>query len=100
MKTYALLEYIFMFDPGEIWSHAYEFEHSLTQFLKTKGLEAQIVKTVEGAEGRRVLLIQKSQEEMIQIPKEPVGRPKGLKRRISDVKDQKLTVSTSKVKFD
>ena len=89
-----------MFDPGETWSHAYEFEHSLTQFLRSKGLEAQVVKTVEGASGRRVLLIQKSDEDIIKVPKEPVGRPRGLKRRIEDVKDQKLKVSSSKVKLD
>ena len=96
MKTYAMIEYIFMFDPTETWSHLYEFEKALGDFFKSKGLDAQVVKTVDGASGRRIYIINKK-EVFIPAPSPEIGRPKGLKSIIRDVKDTKLKVSTSKV---
>lgn len=57
MKNLAFLEYIFMFDPNDTWSHLYEFENQLAKFFSSHNMEAQIIKTVEGGSTRRILLI-------------------------------------------
>lgn len=59
MNKLAFLEYIFMFNPEESWGHLYEFENQLAKFFTAQGLEAQIVKTVEGSGSRRILLIKR-----------------------------------------
>lgn len=59
MKQYAFLEYTFMFEPSGTWPHLYEFEKDLARFFSEHGFEAEIMKTVEGQSGKRILLIQK-----------------------------------------
>lgn len=59
MKNLAILEYMFMFDPADTWSHLNQFEGSLRDFFTQNGLEAQIVSSVNGQPGKRMLLIKK-----------------------------------------
>ena len=92
MKNMVILEYLFMFNPSDTWSHLYEFEKSLTEFFNSKGLEAEVVKTVEGSPGRRMLVIKK--REVLSLPTTPApkGRPKGTKAFIKSVVEQKMKI--------
>lgn len=48
-----------MFDPADTWSSLYEFEKDLAVFFNQKVLEAEIIKSVEGQEGNRILFIRR-----------------------------------------
>lgn len=69
MKDVAFLEYTFMFNPVDTWQNLYQFEDQLAEFFKTKGLEANIVKTVAGQSGRRIMMISKIEEPVIEAKK-------------------------------
>ena len=56
------LEYLFLFYPDEAWDNLREFEKDLSAFFEAYGLEAVIVKGVEGQQGRRILLIRRPKE--------------------------------------
>ena len=58
MKKLAFLEYTFMFDPNDTFTSISEFERQFAVFLATKNMQAEIVNTVGGAPGKRVMLIQ------------------------------------------
>ncbi|MBU1092551.1 hypothetical protein KJ836_02700 [Patescibacteria group bacterium] len=83
-KKIALLEYQFLFDPSETWSNLYQFEADLAKFFLQKGLEANVIKTVDGSNGRRILLIER--KPMIGEPKTPQGRPKTPQGILKDMK--------------
>ena len=57
--SWAFLEYVFMFDPLRAWGHIDDFEKDLADFFSSYGFEAQILKTIGGYEGKRVLYITK-----------------------------------------
>lgn len=59
MKTFVKMEMELIFDPAEAWQHAFQLENDFSSFLKTKGLQAQKVRTVEGATGGFILLVGK-----------------------------------------
>ena len=83
----AFLEYVFMFDPGDVWSHLSEFESFLTKALKDVDLEGELVNVVGGQSGRGVIYIKK--KEMIAIPEES-GRPKTIKGQFKDLRERKF----------
>lgn len=56
---YSFLEYTFLFNTDTGFSNIYEFESQLKDFFAAFGLEAEIVKTIDGQFGRRILLIRK-----------------------------------------
>lgn len=87
---YAYLTYTFLFNADSTFQNLYEFEKSLTDFFAAHGMEAEIVKTVEGAGQGRILLLSKMQ--MIPLPKEPspVGRPKQPGSQFKDLAERKL----------
>lgn len=58
----VLLEYDFLFNPSEAWTNLSDFEKSLADFFSAHGLEAEIIKTVEGQVGKRILLVRKAEE--------------------------------------
>lgn len=60
MADVVLLEYTFMFDPSETWGHIYQFEESFAAYLKTIGFQATVVKSVDGGNGKRILMIAKA----------------------------------------
>ena len=83
-KQIALLEISFLFDPTETFSHLYEFEGKFGEFLKTIGLEAEVMVPI-GMSTKRILFIRKIEE----IP--PVTPPleeaqKGPQQAIKDMK--------------
>ena len=70
----AFLEYAFIFDPVDTWQHLFEFEQDLAKFFNERNLQAEILETVGGQSGRRVIVITK--KEMIKIPEsEPEVKP-------------------------
>jgi len=86
MKELAFLEYMFMLDPAGPWQHLSEFESDLRKFFIANGLEAEIVRTVGGQQGKRILFLKK--KKMIDIPfeKKGAGRPQSIGRRMKDMK--------------
>jgi hypothetical protein len=61
-KKFAFLEYLFLFNPADSWTSLSDFEHDLADFFSAHGLDAEILKTVEGQIGKRILLIKKAEE--------------------------------------
>ena len=76
-----------MFNPLRAWSHIDDFEKDLADFFSAYGFEAQILKTIGGYEGKRVLYITKVEG----IPKDQISPPKGIQERLKVVaKELKL----------
>ena len=82
----VILEYLFLFNPDATWAHLYEFEKSLADFFAAHGMEAEVMSTIDGARGRRVLYISKIQE--IPKPKKPekLKTPKQMKEQVLKLK--------------
>lgn len=89
MKNLALLTYTFLFDPTATFQHLYEFEKSLSDFFAAHGMEAEVIKTVEGGGGNRMLLITRIQE-IVPPVANPVGRPKSPGSQFKDLSAVKL----------
>lgn len=60
----VVLEYLFMFDPDETWDSLSIFEKDLAKSFAEHGVEAKIIKSIEGQQGKRVLLLKKKKEEI------------------------------------
>lgn len=60
MKSIALLEYLFMFDPANTWSSGLDFERDLADFFMAHGYEADWI-TARG-NIKRILYIQKIEQ--------------------------------------
>jgi len=57
------LTYMFIFTKeSNIWTNLYQFEDDLADFFASNGLEAELIKTVEGSSGGRMMLISKMDE--------------------------------------
>ena len=83
-KQVALLEFSIMFDPSETWSHMYEFEATFAAYLKSIGLEAEVMMPV-GQGTRRVIYISKLPDIEPQVPAPP-AEVKGPKEALNDLK--------------
>lgn len=59
---YILLSYQFLFEPDASWTSLAAFESDLADFFGAYGLEAEVIKSVDGQMGNRILLIQKSEQ--------------------------------------
>lgn len=46
-----------MFDPGATWAHLSQFEHDLAEYFQGLGYEANIIKSIGGQPGERILYI-------------------------------------------
>lgn len=75
-KNMAFLDYTFLFNPVETWQHLSQFESDLADFFATLGLEAEIVKSVNGQPGKRLLLIQRVKSKVNEITPTPMRSPK------------------------
>lgn len=75
MSEFVFLEYSFMFEPGSTWQHLSQFEQDLAAFFTDNGHEAQVIKTVNGQSGRRILLIKKVENKVV---KDDTSKPKRL----------------------
>lgn len=62
MNKLAFLEYAFIFDPDSTWPNIYDFENQLAEFFKVRGYEANIIDSVRGHVGRRVMFITKIED--------------------------------------
>lgn len=84
----AALEYMFMFDATNTWQHSYQFEQDLSDFFAAHGYEANVVKTVEGSGGRRILYVRRIQPLIAPI-KNPPGRPASTGTMLNKFRDGK-----------
>lgn len=92
MSTIALIEYAFMFDTGEAWSNLYQFESTVLKYFDALGFEAEVLKTVEGATGRRILMLKKKPMPVNgPVEKNPVGRPQSTGSKFKDLAERKLS---------
>lgn len=88
MKNVAFLDYTFLIDTNNAFSHLFEFEKELAEFFDKKGLEAHILKAVEGSQSKRLMFICKKMD-VGTPPPAPVGRPitpKGLIKKLGERK--------------
>jgi len=91
MNEIAFLEYTFIFKPSEGFAHLYEFEQALGRFFSERGLEALILKPVDGQNSRRILYLSKK-DQVKQTPNQP-GRPKSAKGIIREMSSRPLRKS-------
>lgn len=79
----AFLEYSFLFDPREVgWQSLADFERDLADYFAANELEAQIMKTIDGQVGRRILFIKKALVVEPEPPKPPQPAGKQLDKMI------------------
>lgn len=64
MSNIALLEYMFILEPEETYTNVFQFEADLNVFFKSKGMTCKAMSPVAGANGRRIILIEKMEEEV------------------------------------
>lgn len=57
----VILDYSFMFDPEQTWNNFYAFETDLVKFFEEHGLEATVLKSIEGQYGKRILYLSAKQ---------------------------------------
>ena len=69
MKVHV--KYAFIFDPVDTWQNMYQLDATLAEFLRTKGLQAEIVKTQTGQEQVKMLFISKLPSDMASSSEEP-----------------------------
>jgi len=62
------VNYFFLFDPSETWSHVNEFESSLAKFFEQLGLQAELA---EGQSNTKVLLISKATPKVLEELPQP-----------------------------
>ena len=60
MKDIVYLEYCFIMEPGT-YAHLDLFEKSLADFFAEEGLEAQMITTIGGYRGRRMIYIRRKE---------------------------------------
>lgn len=86
----VFLEYTFLIDTEKAFHHLFEFEKMFGEFLDSRGLQAENIKSVEGSLAKRVMFITtKPDMGQPEAPK-PVGRPVTLKGQIKKLSDRKL----------
>ena len=74
-KTTSMVSiaYQFIFErDANIWNNIFAFESDIADFFKTNGLEADMVNTVDGSNGLRVIIIRKMPEEDTLVNKKGV----------------------------
>ena len=54
------LDLTLLFDPTDSWQHLYQFDKDFSEFLRTKGLQSELVKTIEGGKSERLYLVEKA----------------------------------------
>lgn len=59
MKQLAYLEYKFLFDPSDTFSSLSQFESMLVDYFNACDMDIELVKSVNGQIGGRLMIIQK-----------------------------------------
>jgi len=91
----AFLEYAFIFDPVDTWQHLHQFEQDLAKFFDEHNLQAEVLDTVGGQKGRRVIVITPKEE--IKIPPSvKKGKPKSASKRLKEMGKKKLRAPAKK----
>jgi hypothetical protein len=91
MKSYAFLQYSFIFDPSEAWAHVYQFEKDLAEFFTSKGFDAQVMKQIEGTQGSTKVLILKKIDGAVMPTETKPGRPVTFKGHLNKVRATKTS---------
>jgi hypothetical protein len=90
MKSYAFLQYAFIFDPAEGWSHAYQFEKDMADFFAAHGFDAELMKQVEGSSGTKVIILKKIDSGVIPTPEaNRPGRPITIPGKFNKIRETK-----------
>jgi len=88
--NFVFLDYTFLFDSNDTWQHLHQFEGDLSKFFAERGFQAEVIKTVEGQIGKRILLIKRI-DDFDKFP-EKENLQVGIKRKISNMeKDGKTS---------
>lgn len=58
-QNLVFLEYTFLFDAESAFGHLFEFEKILFDFFDAHNLQVEAIRSVEGAQGRRLVYISK-----------------------------------------
>jgi hypothetical protein len=78
-----------MFEPSKTWTHLYEFEKSLMDFFAAHGMEAEVIKPIEGLSSGRILLIAKMELVDAPVKNEPIKQPSEIVKAMTDRKPSK-----------
>ncbi len=90
MKNTVFLDYTFLFDASEAFTHLYEFEKALSDFFVAYGMEAKVLKTIEGASGRRIIVLTKLAPIPLPQDPKPQGRPREPSSQFKQLSERKL----------
>lgn len=61
--TFVSLTYQFIFSKqANIWNTIFDFEKDLNVFFMSNGLDAQVINTVRGSTGGRIIMVRKFEE--------------------------------------
>lgn len=80
MKNPIFLDYTFLFDATDTWQHLNQFENDLADFFSSMGFKADIVKSMQGQPGKRILFIQKVEKIKGMPEKQPLPPGKQLQQ--------------------
>jgi len=81
-KKLAFLDYTFVFNPSETWSHLHEFEADLARHFRQVGLDAEIVRGM-GSSGRTMLFVKPSNKPGVEITPDKVSAPKDQLKKLN-----------------
>lgn len=96
--TMVALTYTFIFSKSaNLWNHVYQWENDLADFFAANGLEAEIVKTVEGSNGGRMMIIKKIDMDQFLTNTKGVNLQKNLPQGKSQKSSQIVTNLTNKL---
>lgn len=85
MKNPRRIDFTFIFDGADsIWPSISVFESDITKFLKDKGIEASMIKSVDGQSGRYTLFLSKIEV----IQNMPQRRPLPPGKQIDNIRKQ------------
>jgi len=81
MKVY--IKYSFIFDPEDTWAYKEDLDKDLALFFRTKGFDAEIIKSSGDKEQEVMLYISKSEQGV------PVAKEKTVKQRIAQLRQKR-----------
>ena len=92
MKKVVFLEYAFIFEAGTTFDNIYDFENVLAEVFKVNGCQAEVLDTVRGNLGRRIVYITRMKD-MLDDPtlasKEKPGEEKEAEQKIVEIGGEK-----------
>jgi hypothetical protein len=96
MNEQAYLEYVFMFTPStKTWTNLFQFEGDLTKFFTDHNIDVTVIKTVDGQNGRRILLLA-GREEVLNQPMEKKEKPRSIGDKIKSLAPERKMSAAEK----